>query len=310
MLPFKPYSCLILKMKNPILAALSQKSLSVGIVASTVFFGTTSHALASILIAGAPSTASWLNDVQAKIAGTGLISGSVDVLNVVSSTPTLAQLQAYDAVLFFSDASFADPTTFGNVLADYVDAGGGVVQATFSFWIAGIVIGGRWRAQNYDVWQPGGQISPGNLTLGTIYDPSNPILAGVTSFNGGSSSFYNTVGSLNPTVGPLNPGAVAVADWSNGAPLIAVNTSTFAGKIAGLNFYPPSSDARSDFWVSSTDGALLMANSLNFVTKQVSVPEPNSLLGLFAIGTLGAASTLKRKLKSSQSTEKKPTKVG
>ena len=114
-------------MKNPILAALSQKSFSVGIVASTVFFGTTSHALASVLIAGAPSTASWLNDVQAKIAGTGLISGSVDVLNVGSSTPTLAQLQAYDAVLFFSDASFADPTTFGNVLADYVDAGGGVV---------------------------------------------------------------------------------------------------------------------------------------------------------------------------------------
>ncbi|OPF17267.1 hypothetical protein B1L04_14610 [Microcystis aeruginosa KW] len=78
MLPFKPYSCLILKMKNPILAALSQKSLSVGIVASTVFFGTTSHALASVLIAGSPSTASFLNDVQAKIAGTGLISGSVD----------------------------------------------------------------------------------------------------------------------------------------------------------------------------------------------------------------------------------------
>jgi len=296
-LPFKPYSCLILKMKNPILAALSQKSLSVGIVASTVFFGTTSHALASVLIAGSPSTASFLNDVQAKIAGTGLISGSVDILNVSSSTPTLAQLQAYDAVLFFSDFGFADPTTFGNVLADYVDAGGGVVQATFSFWSAGADIGGRWRAQNYDVWQPGGQNQPGNLTLGTIYDPSNPILAGVTSFNGGSRSFYNTVG-------PLNPGAVAVADWSNGAPLIAVNTSTFAGKIAGLNFYPPSSDARSDFWVSSTDGALLMANSLNFVTKQVSVPEPNSLLGLFAIGTLGAASTLKRKLKSSKSAEK------
>ena len=305
MLPFKPYSCLILKMKNPILAALSQKSFSVGIVASTVFFGTTSHALASVLIAAPdfPGNSSWLNDVQAKIAGTGLISGSVDILNVGSSTPTLAQLQAYDAVLFFSDTSFANPTTFGNVLADYVDAGGGVVQATFSFWSTFIDIGGRWRAQNYDVWQPGGQSQRRNLTLGTIYDPSNPILAGVTSFNGGSSSYYNTVGSLNP-------GAVAVADWSNGVPLIAVNTSTFAGKIAGLNFYPPSSDARSDFWLSSTDGALLMANSLNFVTQQVSVPEPNSLLGLFAIGTLGAASTLKRKLKPSKSAKKETTKVG
>jgi hypothetical protein len=44
--------------------------------------------------------------------------------------------------------------------------------------------------------------------------------------------------------------------------------------------------------------------------RAVVVPEPNSLLGLFALGTLGAASTLKRKLKPSQSTEKETTKVG
>jgi hypothetical protein len=43
------------------------------------------------------------------------------------------------------------------------------------------------------------------------------------------------------------------------------------------------------------------------------VPEPSSTAGLLAIGSfgaLGAASTLKRKLKSSQSTEKETTKVG
>jgi hypothetical protein len=39
------------------------------------------------------------------------------------------------------------------------------------------------------------------------------------------------------------------------------------------------------------------------------VPEPSSILGILAIGTLGAASTLKRKLKPSQSTEKETTKV-
>ena len=41
-----------------------------------------------------------------------------------------------------------------------------------------------------------------------------------------------------------------------------------------------------------------------------AVPEPNSLLGLVALGTLGAASTLKRKLKPAQSTRKETTKVG
>jgi hypothetical protein len=38
-------------------------------------------------------------------------------------------------------------------------------------------------------------------------------------------------------------------------------------------------------------------------------PEPTSTLSLFALGTLGAASTLKRKLKSSKSSEKETTKV-
>ena len=32
--------------------------------------------------------------------------------------------------------------------------------------------------------------------------------------------------------------------------------------MVGLNFYPPSSDARTDFWASSTSGGTLMANSL------------------------------------------------
>jgi hypothetical protein len=42
----------------------------------------------------------------------------------------------------------------------------------------------------------------------------------------------------------------------------------------------------------------------------VSVPEPTSTLSLLALGTLGAASTLKRQLKPSKSTEKETTKVG
>ena len=144
----------------------------------------------------------------------------------------------------------------GNVLADYVDGGGGVVQATFAFSFG---VEGRWGTQHYGVWQSGGQNQPGGLTLGTIFVPNHPILEGVVSFNGGLSSYFNTVAGLNQ-------GAVAIANWSNGWPLIAVNTSSFAGGVAGLNFYPPSSDARGDFWVSSTDGDVLMANALNFVS--------------------------------------------
>ncbi|MCP2728832.1 PEP-CTERM sorting domain-containing protein [Symplocastrum sp. BBK-W-15] len=41
-----------------------------------------------------------------------------------------------------------------------------------------------------------------------------------------------------------------------------------------------------------------------------AIPEPSSTLSLLALGTLGAASTLKRKLKTSKYPEKEPTKVG
>lgn len=50
--------------------------------------------------------------------------------------------------------------------------------------------------------------------------------------------------------------------------------------------------------------------TLPFEIHIVATPEPTSTLSLLALGTLGAGATLKRKLKSSQSTEKETTKVG
>jgi hypothetical protein len=50
--------------------------------------------------------------------------------------------------------------------------------------------------------------------------------------------------------------------------------------------------------------------SLTLGFASTAIPEPSSIIGLAVLGTLGAASTLKRKLKPSQSTEKETTKVG
>jgi hypothetical protein len=44
--------------------------------------------------------------------------------------------------------------------------------------------------------------------------------------------------------------------------------------------------------------------------EAVATPEPSTFLSLLTLGTLGAASTLKRKLKSSKPSEKETTKVG
>ncbi len=55
----------------------------------------------------------------------------------------------------------------------------------------------------------------------------------------------------------------------------------------------------------------IQPNSIVFTRNGVPVPVPESTstLGLLSLGTLGAASNLKRKLKSSQPSEKETTKV-
>ncbi len=211
-----------------------------------------------VAILGAPGTPSWNTDVQNKILSTGIFA-QVDVFNVAGGNPvpTLAQLQQYCAVLVFSDTSFNDNVALGNVLADYMDAGGGVVLATFSYWVssAGLGISGRIVTAGYLPFTQAGQSQGTPLTLITD-QPGHPIFSGVSSFNGGSSSYHNN--SITTTAG-----TTLLGHWSNGQPLVAIKKPT-TGTIVGLNLYPPSSDARSDFWVSSTDGARLMANALNF----------------------------------------------
>src|SRR5947209_6599998 len=133
----------------------------------------------------AADNVSWASEVQSKLVATGRFS-QVDLIDGNSTTPTLAQLQAYKSVLVWSDGAFNNPTTLGNNLADYVDGGGGVVIAVFTD--ASVPLAGRFVSDDYYVLEPNSQ-GEGQLTLGTVYEPSSPLMAGVTSFDGGTSSF-------------------------------------------------------------------------------------------------------------------------
>jgi len=68
---------------------------------------------------------------------------SVTVGGPVSETytPSLAELMAYDAIFVWGSASLSGDL-FGDVLADYVDAGGGVVIAVFAQ-PPGAIVGSR-----------------------------------------------------------------------------------------------------------------------------------------------------------------------
>jgi hypothetical protein len=196
-----------------------------------------------------------LQEVREKILGTGSLN-HVDLIRVDLVTPSLTQLLSYDAVLVWSDFFFADSTTIGNVLADYVDSGGGVVAAVFAFDASTArLIGGRFRTSYY-VITPSGIVIPTNLTLAADL-PEHPLLSGVENFNGGVQSYQ-------PSVNALESGATRIASWSNGMPLVATRDVNGVRRV-DLGFYPPSSDSNAAFWDATTDGDLLMANALLYV---------------------------------------------
>ena len=229
-------------------------------------------------------------DVIAKLNGTGMFS-QVDNLSPLGCdlfppyhgldpTPTLATLQQYSAVLVYSNCAFNNSAALGDVLADYVDGGGHVVVATFSFWQEWGEIGlyGRLQSGGYLPFTLGTQKEWGNPSL--VADlPDDPLLEGVTTFNGGEIAYRNAGISLTP-------GSTLVAHWSDGLPLVA-----YKGNVVALNFFPPSADAWPLQWDPTTDGARLMANALlNGITTtmQVSIDiKPGSTVNPIRLSSLG-----------------------
>jgi hypothetical protein len=207
----------------------------------------------NVAILGADSY-EWIVDVKNQMKQYGRFN-NVDVLDVTEGpVPSLKTLQEYDAILVYSDSEFYDSEGLGDVLADYVDKGGGVVLATCDFNIPSATGSMQGRLYN-DGYMPFtlGQITHGDLLTMVVDDPEHPIMMDVSSFNGGSSSYHEEIDLAN--------GAIQLAHWSNGMPLIAY-TEPGNGRVVGLNFFPVSSVIRDDFWDMDTDGLFIIGNAL------------------------------------------------
>ena len=97
--------------------------------------------------------------------------------------------------------------------------------------------------------------------LGT-YTSSDPLMLGVTSFNPGSSRYG--AGGLT-----AQAGATVVASYNDNNILVAKKTQASNARTVTLNFFPPSSTSRSDFWNASTNGGQLMCNAIMWTGKGV-----------------------------------------
>lgn len=265
--------------------------------------GVASATSVNVAILSAIGNTAFENDIKAKITSPANAPFlNIDILDVSSSTPDMATLLVYQAVMVVGNNPFQNSAMLGNFLQQYIDLGHGVV-VTASSNVSNVAGGncpnafqlcGTFYSGNYWAIKPGQQ-QGGHATLDPNYlVPNDPLLAGVTSFDGGDFS--------TRILGAMGPGAIRVANWTDGTPFLATRTFASGAKEVAVNFYPPSSDGYPGLWLSSTDGGKILANAFVVAAGTAGspdVPEPATYLAT-ATGFGLIALLLKRRRRTLQ----------
>jgi hypothetical protein len=127
-----------------------------------------------------------------------------------TGTPSATSLATYDLVVSLGDSNYQDPALWGDRLADFIDAGGVVIQYAYDNWDNdGAHPTGRFESGGYAPFVPGPDDAL-ETSLGTILVPGSPLLAGVTAFD--------TTDNTTPT---LAPGATLLAKLADDRNAIA-----------------------------------------------------------------------------------------
>jgi PEP-CTERM motif len=262
--------------------------------------GVASATSINVAILSAIGNTSFENDIISKIAPNAPFL-NITVLNVHTSTPDLATLNGYQALMVIGNDTFQDGAALGTNLQQYMDLYGRglVVAAASNLNQTGCLyqLCGTFQTGDYWAIEPGA-VKLSAATLGHIYLPGNPLLTGVTTFDGGSYS-ERIIGNVNGSTGTSR-----VADWSDGLPLLVTRTFASGATEVGLNFYPVSGDKFAGLWISSTDGGKILANALTLAAGGAGSPDsdiPEPATYLFTGAGLGLmAVLLKRRQRTLQ----------
>jgi hypothetical protein len=188
---------------------------------------------------------------------------NVDYHDVSAFTPALDHLRNYHSILVYGDRQAADSTTLGDVLADYVEAGGGLVLASGSTDVGLLGLKGRLEADGLIPTTAGTQVAPGGNLGIVVLDgfqwlpgpiAGHPIVYGANFIDLGAASIHAT--GLAPVAD-----AVVPAEWTNGEPAVIAwePADPSWGRVVVLNLFP------GDAWVGDVDE--LMAQALMWAAR-------------------------------------------
>ncbi len=229
------------------------------------------RSLAVHVVAAASATIAVLLAVGAEAAPRSLVidhNGSGDVLafdllatglfddvthrSGTLGVPTLDELIPYDSILYYTNMSQPDPVGFGDVLADYVDAGGHLVMATYSFGGTTTSVQGRIITTGYTPLTT--STTSNGIVSGDVLpvDPNDSVFEGVDL---GTITF--SVNSSYPRP-DLDVGATLLATDAAGRKMIARNAS---GNVIAVNVFPRPIEM-------NVEGDRLFANALQVATSE------------------------------------------
>jgi len=199
----------------------------------------------------------WATEVKEMLGGRTAVQ--VEAINPNSETFSLSLCLNHDAILIFSSSAFSDPEEIGDILADYIDAGGGVVVAAIAGDSDNHGISGRFERDEYHAMKRGERSHDTRHVLGRKIVPDHPILHQVVSFDGGPQS-WRVKTAVSPT-------SRLLAEWEDGIPLLAERQIRGRFSSVSLNIWPPSRNISKDGWETFTDGDKLLINSLLYVAQ-------------------------------------------
>lgn len=194
-----------------------------------------------------------------KDAWTSLGELVVHSSSIRDSIPTLKELMNYNSILLFSNFVISSPSVLGDIMAEYVENGGGCVIAAFSC-VKKYNIDGRFLIENFMGVSLGDNDTTARSHSFNIIDQHHPIVQGLNNFDPGR---YR--GDIS-----LLPGSYCIAKYSDGVPLIVEanmirNGQVLNGRVITLNFFPVSSRINEKYWKG--DGKHILLNALIYTSK-------------------------------------------